>query len=217
MTHQDAVNSQAIEKYLAAELTPEEREQFEQHYFDCPECAAEIRAGEIFAANARAVFAEETGRRATHRPAEPRRAGGLPGWRRPVFAFAFAAATVLAVVNGVLLLRLHHLDAPQAYPAFFLRGTARGDDQVLHTPRTARFVGLSVDVPPGGRSASYEGTLVDAAGRTRFQVHLPDPGQPGAALNVLVPVSDLGPGRYTLVVAPGGAEPGRYPFVLQFE
>jgi hypothetical protein len=217
MTHQDAVDSQAAEKYFSAELTPEEREQFEEHYFDCALCAEEVRAAEAFAANARAVFAGKTGRRTTHRPADSRKFLGLPGWRRPVFALACAAAALLVVANATLLLRLHRLDAPQAYPAFFLRGTARGDDQALRAPRTSRFVGLSIDVPPGRSLASYDCTLVDAAGRSAFSVHLPDPGQPGAALNILVPVSGLNPGRYTLVVASGGAELGRYPFVFQFQ
>ncbi|HVX67487.1 MAG TPA: zf-HC2 domain-containing protein [Bryobacteraceae bacterium] len=217
MTHEDAVNSQAAEKYFSGELTPEEREQFEEHYFDCPVCAEEVRVSEAFAANARAVFAGEAGRRATHRPAEPHKIRGLLGWRRPVFALAWAAAAVLVIVNVVLMMRLHRLDAPQAYPAFFLRGAARGDDQVLQAPRTARFVGLSVDLPPGPAAPGYDCTLVDAAGKPRQPVHVPAPGQPGATLNVLVPVSGLNPGRYTLVVASGGAEIGRYPFVFQFQ
>jgi len=217
MTHQDAVNSQAAEKYFSAGLTPEEREQFEEHYFDCLECAAEVRAAEVFAANARAVFAENTGHPTTHRPAVPSKIRGLLGWRRPVLVFAYAAAALLVGSNILLLMRLHRFDAPQAFPAFFLRGTARGDDQVLAVPRTAQFVGLSIDVPPGRSSASYDCTLLDASARSGFSVHLPNPGQPGSALSVLVPVSSLSPGRYTLVVATGGTEIGRYPFIFQFQ
>ncbi len=216
MTHEDAVTSQAVEKYLLDELSLDEREHFEQHYFECPECAAEVHAAEAFAANARIVLAEEAGRRATYRPAESRKARGLLGWRRPVFALAWGMAALFAVLNVVLLMRLNRLEAPQAYPAFFLRGTARGDDQVLRASRTARFVGLSVDGPPGGPVA-YHGTLQDPAGKTWFSIDLPALSDSGTSLNVLVPVSGMASGRYTLVLYGGGAEIGRYPFILQIQ
>ncbi len=217
MTHEDVVNSQAVEKYLLAELSLDEREHFEQHYFECPECAAEVQVAESFAANARAVLAEEAGRRATYRPVKPRKVLGLLGWRRPAFALAWGMAALFAVLSLVLQMRLNRLGAPQAYPAFFLHGTARGDEQVLRAQRTARFVGLSLDVPPGHSPAKYQCALQDPAGHTRCCIDLPAPSDPGASLNVLVPVSGMTSGRYTLVLYSGGAELGRYPFILQIQ
>jgi anti-sigma factor RsiW len=35
MKHEEAVQQLAIERYLLDELTPELREQFEEHLFDC--------------------------------------------------------------------------------------------------------------------------------------------------------------------------------------
>jgi len=215
MTHADAVTNQAADKYLLSELSLEEREQFEEHFFSCPECAAEVKAGAAFAANVREVLTERTDRRTAHRPADQPKVRGLLGWRRPALALSLACASLFAIVNVVLLMRLHHLDAPQAYPAFFLRGTARGDEQVLHVPRTARFAGLSVDVPPGRAVAGYRATLLDPAGHALSPIDLPAPPEAGTSLNVLVPVSGLASGTYTLVLEGGGVELGRFPFLLE--
>ncbi len=218
MTHEDAVKSQVVERYLLEELAPEEREQFEEHYFDCPECAAEVRAGAIFACNARAVFAAQTGTAAASRPAAPARVRGWLGWRRPVFAFAFS---LLLVVNIALVLRVTtQKEAPQPYPAFFLRGTVRGDEQVLRASPSARFIGLSLDVPPDRSFPGYRCTLEDAAGRPKLSVDVPAASEPGAPLNLLFPAPGLPPGSYTLTldgVRDGSSSRlGRYSFVLQF-
>jgi Putative zinc-finger len=221
MTHEDAVNSRAVEKYLLSELAAEERAQFEEHFFDCPECAADVRVGEIFASNARAVFSEKAGLQPTPRPANPFAVRGLPDWLRPALGFAFALVIVLAVMNWVLLTRLSRLEAPQSYPAFFLHGTARGDDQVLSVPRTVRFVGVALDVPPGRRFPKYRCILTDASGRRKLSADLPAPVDPDSVLNVLMPASDLVSGRYNLVL--GGIdgteffELGRYPFQLRLQ
>ena len=200
MTHEDAVKSRAAERYLLSELAADERAQFEEHFFDCPECAADVRLGEVFASNARAVFLEEAGPQVTPRPADTLKVRGLPGWLRPAFGFALALIFLLTVVIGVLFTRLSRLEEPQPYPAFFLHGTVRGDEQVLTVPRTVRFVGVSLDGPPGRRFSKYRCTLTDASGRQRLSADLPAPTDPEAALNVLLPASDLVPGRYDLVL-----------------
>ena len=48
MSHDEAVRCFAAEQYLLEELTPELREEFEQHLFDCHECAIDLRAGAAF-------------------------------------------------------------------------------------------------------------------------------------------------------------------------
>jgi anti-sigma factor RsiW len=45
MDHQEAVRQNATEKYLLDELDPELRDQFEEHLFDCQDCALDVRAG----------------------------------------------------------------------------------------------------------------------------------------------------------------------------
>lgn len=43
MTHQQAVDTLASERYLLDEMREPERFEFEAHYFDCEECAEEVR------------------------------------------------------------------------------------------------------------------------------------------------------------------------------
>lgn len=45
MTHEQAVAASLVEKYLLDELSPAEREQFEEHYFECRVCAEDVMAG----------------------------------------------------------------------------------------------------------------------------------------------------------------------------
>ena len=48
MEHIEAVQQMAAERYLLDELPPELRDAFEEHLFDCPECAFDLRAGAAF-------------------------------------------------------------------------------------------------------------------------------------------------------------------------
>ena len=44
MDHNQATQLTAVEKYLLDELPPEVRDEFEEHFFDCQECATDLRA-----------------------------------------------------------------------------------------------------------------------------------------------------------------------------
>jgi hypothetical protein len=216
MNHLEAVGRQAAEKYLLDELSPAEQKEFEEHFFGCAECAAEVEAGAVFVANARAVFSEEAGRHApVHR--------WWVEWRRPAWVFAILAALLFLVAYEELLrfprLRreMASLAAPRAYPAFVLRPVARGDEQVLEVPSSASLVGLSLDVPPGGAYRSFECDLLGGSPRS---IAVPAPASPGAPLNVLIPAAQLQPGGYTLILRGqnGGskaAELGRFRFTIQ--
>src|ERR1700730_442322 len=59
MDHEKAVQQKATERYFLGELTGADRDGFEEHFFTCPECAEDVRAMTVFAANAKAVFREE--------------------------------------------------------------------------------------------------------------------------------------------------------------
>ncbi len=53
MEHNEAVQQMAVERYLLDELTPELREAFEEHVFDCQECTLDLRAGVAFVEEAK--------------------------------------------------------------------------------------------------------------------------------------------------------------------
>jgi hypothetical protein len=219
MNHREAVERHAVDRYVIGDMSPSELSEFEEHFFECPECAAEIEAGSIFAANARAVL---TG--SGYRERERR---GLR-WLRPSYLVAAAAVLLLIVCYRELVsiprlrAELERATGPQAYPAFFLRPVARGDDQVIAIPKSAPFVGLSLDIPPGGHWTVYECSVSAASPPgPAFEILAPAPAVPGSPINVLIPASRLTSGSYTLILrgktgAEGPAELGRFCFIVQF-
>jgi hypothetical protein len=58
MDHTAVVREKTTERYLLNELEPQVREEFEEHYFDCPECAQDVSAGSLFVEHSKLVLAE---------------------------------------------------------------------------------------------------------------------------------------------------------------
>ena len=58
MDHHEAVRQKATERYLLDDLDAEERDQFEEHLFDCQDCALDVRAGAMFVDQTKVVLAE---------------------------------------------------------------------------------------------------------------------------------------------------------------
>ena len=56
MDHHQATQLTAVEKYLLDELTPEVRDEFEEHFFDCQDCATDLRATASFMDAAKTEF-----------------------------------------------------------------------------------------------------------------------------------------------------------------
>src|SRR2546423_14363158 len=53
MNHEEATGAQATERYLLGELSDQERDAFEEHYFDCALCADDVRSGTAFVSGLR--------------------------------------------------------------------------------------------------------------------------------------------------------------------
>ena len=94
MNHQEAQRREAVEKYLLEELPPPERDEFEEHFFDCQECASDLKTT--------AAFIDEAKRQLGRAPAAAPAPRARPRFRfeflwRPAFA-APAFALLLAVI-----------------------------------------------------------------------------------------------------------------------
>jgi anti-sigma factor RsiW len=61
MDHSEAIQQMIAERYLLDELTLDAREAFEEHLFDCPECALDLRAGAAFVEAAKAQLPKLAG------------------------------------------------------------------------------------------------------------------------------------------------------------
>ena len=59
MDHAEAETGFAVEQYLLGQLSEPEQDRFEEHFFSCHTCAEDVKAGTVFLANLRSVFAEE--------------------------------------------------------------------------------------------------------------------------------------------------------------
>jgi anti-sigma factor RsiW len=60
MGHDEAVRTLATERYLLGEMSPESREQFELHLFDCKECAFDFWAATTFLAHAKEILSKQS-------------------------------------------------------------------------------------------------------------------------------------------------------------
>jgi anti-sigma factor RsiW len=48
MDHELVARQRMTERYLLGELDADARHEFEEHFFDCPDCAVDVRAGALF-------------------------------------------------------------------------------------------------------------------------------------------------------------------------
>src|SRR5713101_3655843 len=60
MDHDVVVRQHMTEKYLLDELEPQARDEFEEHFFDCPDCALDVRAGAMFVEQSKIALAEKS-------------------------------------------------------------------------------------------------------------------------------------------------------------
>ncbi len=178
MDHSEAVRLQAAEKYVLGELPKEQHAAYEEHYFDCPACAEEIKATVAFMESARRVAREEAlepvGAR-RHVPATQMTDGWF-AWLRPAFAVPVLAALVLFIgyQNGVTIPRLKDSSSSQMgqtiSSSFQLRGSVRGGNESGDAANRVRLRAgdgftLNFDFTPSGTFSEYDWQLRDQAGR----------------------------------------------------
>ena len=59
MSHEEAAKNQMVERFALGELRGNDRERFEAHFFDCPECFDEVQLTSEFLRDARSVLSRE--------------------------------------------------------------------------------------------------------------------------------------------------------------
>jgi Putative zinc-finger len=168
MDHDLAVKSQACEKYLLGELSPDLRDAYEEHYFSCVECATQLRmAAELIGAGQR-ILAEPTAVVAPTRNEVPA-SGGWPRWLRPAFALPVMAGLLLIAgyQNLVTIPQLKRSQAPRVLPMFSLiAANTRGEAVPVFTTQPEQPVGLYVDVPADTAYSTYMISLEEPTGET---------------------------------------------------
>ena len=166
MDHQTALSSQAVERYTLGEFTSPQREEFEEHFFSCPDCASALKEYEVFVANTRAVFKEDAApsKQTAVTAAQPGWWKGVKTWfGAPVWVPAFAALAVAFVL-------LRNPGQPSLGPAsgkyaeVQLTADFRGPVQRLTVPPDVAWVtlGLELQGMDPKRWASYRWELSDS-------------------------------------------------------
>ena len=202
MTHQQALDGLASERYLLDEMSEVERFEFEEHYFDCAECAEDVKLGDMIRQEARRAGPAVAANPQAGRPAVV--LTSAKWWRRPMVAAPWAVAATLALAVGyqslVTVPGLRNAVAPQSIEPVMLRGATRGAATTVSITPGQRFVALSADLltPPQSSSLSYE--ILDA-NRSAVASGRSSVPASGAPLMLLVPVDELQPaGHYTLTL-----------------
>jgi len=235
MEHERVVQSLAVESYLLGEMTPGEREAFEEHYFECGICAEDVRSASQFLEDMKGVLG--TGRQPLAIPMPSREAqeqrsrGSSYGWNwlawlQPQYGAALVALIgIIAAVETFstipsLKQQVGELSVPRPVHSTVLKPQTRGASSVL-TVKAGESALLTLD-----------GLELPSATASRLQFVVKSNGDrdvlsfsgeyPGADEPVIIsfPKLDLPAGSYVLHVemtsAAGTArELGRYPFELK--
>ena len=196
MDHETAVRMSATECYLLGELTGEDRDAFEAHYFMCPECAEDVRALTVFTANAKAVFREEATGPSQH-------AGVLFSGR--VLWLSAALNVVLLLGFGYALLKVqpdknHEIAqamAPQFVQDIAILGVARGAGAAREISAATRRIVFSFYLTQPFREIGYE--LKSESGVVHSRQILPaPPKEESAESHLSISTAGLKPGAYEI-------------------
>jgi hypothetical protein len=203
MDHEEVVRRKMTERYLLNELEPQARDEFEEHFFDCQDCALDVRAGALFIDQSKVALAEQTKPVSAGSPAVPASVK-TPWWRwsRPALA-APVLAMLLAVIGYQNLVTLPQIQkssrSPQVLPWTSVNvGTYGSDERVIITQRGQGFL-LFVRIPPEGVYAQYTAELYNPAGKPEWSVRIPASSTQDQ-WPVQVPGADRQAGSYSLAV-----------------
>jgi hypothetical protein len=232
MDHTEAVRGNAAERYAIGDLPLVEVEEFERHFFECPQCSEELRALSILVTNARAVFSEPVmvappviQPAAVPVASHPSVVEKVPApkvrwWREPwVLGPAFAAMAVIAFISADPGLRTHagKIEQVSAFPIY---AAARGEETMVTPPGNSPSFMLYMDKTWESAPEFYLAEIRDETSNApQASFTLKDPGA-GHFLEISIPSRSLSPGRYILVVQDASnknADLARYPFTLRVE
>jgi hypothetical protein len=217
MDHAQAIQTQAAEKYLLGELSAAEQDEFAEHFFDCEECAKDVRLTALFMDTAKRVMATDLGDK-PQLTVKRSSSGWQPAW----YAVA-AAVALLAVIlyqNVVTIPKLRSFAAPQALEYFSIVGMgSRGSGQTAVSPSHERPFILLADIPSHENIDQYRCEIMNADGKTVLSIDVPE-ALARKTVPLLIPASTLPPGTYSFAISgrtkedPGFTQLEKYPLQI---
>jgi hypothetical protein len=206
MDHNEALKSQACEKYLLGELSPALRDAYEEHYFSCSECALELRSAAEFFGASREIFAQTP---AASSAQPPIRTSGWFAWLKPSFAIPAFAVLLLFIgyQNFVTLPEYKQAAAPRVLPMHSLiTGNTRGNEGLVFSATPNEPIGLYLDIPTDAAYSSYLLRLEDPTGKSSLLQSVTSEEAQKTQVVIVNPGSQVG--KYTVVIS-GVATAGR--------
>ncbi len=209
MDHSQAVKDMSVERYLLDELTPEARDEFEEHMFECTQCALDIRAGSAFVQEAKAQLRQQPQPAPSPARTEAKRSRAKTdwfAWLRPSFAVPAFAALLLCIgyQNAVTIPGLRTaVNEPRILPVAPLHGATRGAAPTLTTDR-AHGLALPVELPIEAGLPSYPSfslALYSPQGKLVWTGIAQAPHDDQATITLALPGGMLENGTYALEVS----------------
>jgi putative zinc finger protein len=191
MDHKEAVETMAAQRYVLDEMTPEDQDAFEEHFFGCAGCAADVKDSEAIADTLRSDknnLVQFTPRKSPSR------------WLAAAASFIFAA--ILGFQNLVTIPHFQHeiamARAPHIVQSLFLKSQSRGEEEPKPVNASEALM-LDFDVTPNARS--YVAEVVDASGHVRIHESIPaERVSDDGTVHLSIPAGFLTPGKYSLRV-----------------
>jgi hypothetical protein len=194
------------EQYLLNELDPETRDEFEEHFFNCPECAADVHAGALFVEQSKLVLAEKPELVPARRPVDAP-VPGIPRWLmwfRPAFVLPVMAMLLVVVgyQNLVTVPQLaSQLNSPHVLPYASVNVGTYGSAEQTITALPGQGFLLFVRVPPEDGYTHYTAELYNPAGKPELSLTIPASAtQNQDHWPLQVPGANRAAGSYTLKV-----------------
>ncbi len=211
MNHQDALQEMAVERYLLGELNGASLDSFEEHLFECSECAMDVKTGGIFIDGARTELGIP---RKVAAKSEERTPRWTSWFTNPWILSPALAACLLLLAFQTFILEPHmKLEIARAQAPAFLNplvlanAGARGDSvPEVVAPEHGSFV-ISVDVPTNGGFSSYLCSLRATDGALLWQTTI-SPEQARDALLINMPTDKVKEGLNTFLIQGSSAVAG---------
>jgi hypothetical protein len=192
MDHEQAVQLNAPERYFLGELTGEDRDAFEEHFFGCPECSQDVQDLVVFRANAKAIFRQQS---------------APPGLLLSQRMFWVSAVLNCALLLGLAYTLLHFTPAierelaearaPQFVEDVPVLALARGGEALREIASSARRIVFSFYMPQPFHDIAYE--LKNESGVVRPRQTLPaPPREESAEAHLSISTAGLKPGVYEI-------------------
>jgi hypothetical protein len=203
MDHQEAIQSNTLEKYILGELSADLREQFEAHYFDCPECAENLKSLSSFVSAGRICFEEANAAKDMSR-------GPIAQWSWLAWLKPAIAAPAILVLAAVILFQAAGTIPPlkeggrkqllgQIYQSSFrLQGRTRGETSPKIAVRRNEAFALDFDFIPARSFPDYKGNLIDPSGHSALEFDIRGE-EANKQLYLVIPGDELRAGSYELV------------------